>query len=135
MYQEYAIGMQYVREVVLTGDITPVPGTPDFIAGICAVRGEIISLVDLRPLFSLTEKGLTDLNRVIVLTDNKLTFGILADHITGVGTIDMDQHPPIPAALPIDRKYILGVTGDSMIILDAAVLLSDPRMMIDEKEG
>ena len=84
--------MKYVREVVLTGGITPVPGTPDYISGICAIRGEIISLVDLRALFSISGKGLTDLNRVIVLTDGTMTFGILADYITGIATI--------PASLP-----------------------------------
>ncbi|PKL57503.1 MAG: chemotaxis protein CheW, partial [Methanomicrobiales archaeon HGW-Methanomicrobiales-5] len=86
-YQEYAIGMKYVREVVLTGGITPVPGTPEYISGICAIRGEIISLVDLRALFSISGRGLTDLNRVIVVTNGIMTFGILADYITGITTI------------------------------------------------
>ena len=87
MYQEFAVDMKYIREVIQTSEITPVPGTPDFIAGICSVRGEIISLVDLRTLLSIPEKGLTDLNRVIVLTDGNLTFGLLADQITGIGTL------------------------------------------------
>lgn len=39
MYQEYAVEMKYIREVIQTSEITPVPGTPDFIAGICSVRG------------------------------------------------------------------------------------------------
>ena len=134
MYQEYAIGMHYVREVILTGEITPVPGTPDFIAGICAIRGEIISLVDLRGLFSLTERGLTDLNRVIVITDGVLTFGILADTITGVGTIDRDQLSLEPEDTLIDRRYLRGIIGKSTIVLDAPALLADPRMIIDEKE-
>jgi hypothetical protein len=28
-YMEYALEMQYVQEVILTGEITPVPGVPD----------------------------------------------------------------------------------------------------------
>lgn len=35
MYQEYALEMEHIREVIQTAEITPVPGTPDFIAGIC----------------------------------------------------------------------------------------------------
>ena len=134
MYQEYAIAMHYVREVILTGEMTPGSGNPDFIAGICAIRGEIISLVDLRGLFGLTEKGLTDLNRVIVITDGALTFGILADNITGVGTIDRDQLSSESDRTPIDRKSLLGSLGKSTIVLDASALLEDPRMIIDEKE-
>lgn len=131
-YQQYAIGMKYVREVVLTGGITPVPGTPEYISGICAIRGEIISLVDLRALFSISGRGLTDLNRVIVVTDGTMTFGILADYIIGITTIPaslpaVQTHVAPTGAIP----YLLGVV-DGIVVLDGAALLSDPRMLIDE---
>lgn len=134
IYQEYALEMKYIREVIQTSEITPVPGTPEFIAGICSVRGEIISLVDLRALFSIPEKGLTDLNRVIVLTDNNLTFGILADQITGIGTVNTDElSPPDEDAHQELFKYLQGFK-ESLFVLNAAALLSDPRMVIDDTE-
>ncbi|MDP3564871.1 MAG: chemotaxis protein CheW [Methanoregula sp.] len=131
-YQEYAIGMKFIREVVLTGGITPVPGTPEYISGICAIRGEIISLVDLRALFSISGRGLTDLNRVIVVTDGSMTFGILADYITGIATIPASM-PAAPAPVPSagEVPYLLGVV-DGIVVLDGAALLTDPRMLIDE---
>lgn len=131
-YQEYAIGTKFIREVVLTGGITPVPGTPEYISGICAIRGEIISLVDLRALFSISGKGLTDLNRVIVVTDGTMTFGILADYITGIATIPASipaVSTPVPS--PGEVPYLLGVV-DGIVVLDGAALLADPRMLIDE---
>lgn len=135
MYQEYAIEMNYIREVIQTSEITPVPGTPDFIAGICSVRGEIISLVDLRILLSIPEKGLTDLNRVIVLSDNDNTFGILADQITGIGTIDSDEIERCENECnSIWQQYCSGAIG-SLIVLNAASLLADPRMIIDDSEA
>jgi purine-binding chemotaxis protein CheW len=132
-YQEYAIEMNYVREVILTGEITPVPGTPDFIAGICSARGQIISLVDLRALFRIPEKGLTDLNRVIVMTNGEITFGILADTISGVGTVALDQIiPPQPGELSGGRKYLKGVLGRTTYLLDAAAILGDPCIIVDD---
>jgi purine-binding chemotaxis protein CheW len=131
-YQDYAIEMKYVQEVILTGEITPVPGTPDFICGICAVRGRIISLVDIRALFRIPEKGLTDLNRVIVITDGKITFGILADSISGAGTIAMDH---IGRArddqLPGGRRYLKGILNGAYL-LDGAAILGDPGIIVDE---
>jgi chemotaxis signal transduction protein len=126
--------MKFVREVIITGEITPVPGTPDFISGICAVRGQIISLVDLRALLKIPEKGLTDLNRVIVMTNGKNTFGILADSISGVGIISLDQvTPPRPGDLPDGCKYLRGTFGeDNLYILDAATILGDPGIIVDE---
>jgi len=132
-YQEYAMEMQYVREVVLTGEITPVPGTPDYISGICVVRGEIISLVDLRVLLSIPERGLTDLNRVIVVTNRTLTFGILADHITGIGILELDKiSTPESGEMTEWNNYLKGVAEGPLIVLDTALLFADPRMVIED---
>jgi purine-binding chemotaxis protein CheW len=132
-YREYALEMKYVREVILTGEITPVPGTPDFISGICAARGQIISLVDLRALLRIPEKGLTDLNRVIVITDGKITFGLLADTISGVGTIAMDQMTgPDNEDGDAGRGYVKGVLGGGLYVLDAAAILGDPGIIVED---
>ncbi|MCK9591547.1 MAG: chemotaxis protein CheW [Methanoregula sp.] len=130
--QEYAISMDYIREVILTGEITPVPGTPEYISGICAIRGEIISLVDLREFFKIRGKGLTDLNRVIVISDGKITFGILADFITGLGTILKEMLAPVRMGqTPIAETFLLGAVED-LIILNATALLADPTLVIDD---
>jgi purine-binding chemotaxis protein CheW len=130
--QEYALSMDHIREVDLTGEITLVPGTPEYITGICAIRGEIISLVDLREFFKIHGKGLTDLNRVIVITDGKITFGILADFITGTDMILKEMLTQIrPGQTPIAEKYLLGTVHD-LILLDAAKLLEDPAMIIND---
>jgi chemotaxis signal transduction protein len=132
-YREYAIEMQHIREVILTGEITPVPGTPDYISGICVVRGEIISLVDLRVLLTIPEKGLTDLNRVIVLSDHQLSFGILADHITGIGSIELNSIDLTDTDTPqVRMPYVKGIADGSLVVLDTAALFADPKMIIDE---
>jgi chemotaxis signal transduction protein len=132
-YSEYALEMRYIKEVILTGEITPVPGAPAFISGICAVRGQIISLVDLRVLFSLPERGLTDLNRVIVITDGKITFGILADNITGIGTVLSDRMvPPAPDPGTRNTRSVKGIVDGTLMVLDGGLLLADPAMIIDE---
>jgi len=130
-YQEYAFSMDHIREVVLTGEITPVPGTPKYITGICAIRGEIVSLVDLREFFEIRGKGLTDLNRVIVITGGTITFGILADFITGIGMIQKEMLTPVSLGqTQIGEKYLLGAVND-LIVLDAAQLMADPAMVIN----
>ncbi len=133
--REYALSLEYIREVILTGEITPVPGTPGYIPGICAIRGEIVSLVDLREFFGIRGKGLTDLNRVIVVTNGKLTCGILADFITGTGTIMRDELAQgKPGQVQIQEKYLLGVVED-LIVLDAPALLADPGLVINDARG
>lgn len=132
MYREYAVEMKYVREVVLSREITPVPGTPEHLIGICPIRGEIIPLVDLRVLLSIPERGLTDFNQVIVLTNGEITFGILADQITGIRTIPAHQILPADTGIsPGKPGYIFGVDTCDMIIINASAILTDPTIIVD----
>jgi chemotaxis signal transduction protein len=131
-YVEYAVEMQYVREVILTGEITPVPGVPAFITGISAVRGKIISLVDLRKFFGIPEFGLTDFNRVIILSDRKMTFGLLTDRILGTSHLKKPL-PEEETETLIPKSHLIGITGN-VIVIDAKALLTDGRMLINEME-
>lgn len=131
--REFGIALSYIREVVLTGKITRVPGTPEYIAGICIIRGEIISLVDLRILLPIPHTGITDLNRVIVISGNNLTIGILADQITGIGEMDLDHLEHVHKDSGTKQTILVNHVQDgSLYLLDAETLVSDPRMIIDE---
>jgi purine-binding chemotaxis protein CheW len=46
--EQYAIPLLTVREVIGMPEITPVPFTPNYFLGIMNLRGQIISVVDLR---------------------------------------------------------------------------------------
>ncbi len=133
VYRDYAAEMRFVREVVLTREITPVPTAPDHIIGVCPVRGEIIPLVDLRVLLSIPEKGLTDLNQVIVLTDGHITFGILADQITGISLLPVEEIQKAgPEYAPGEPNYIFGVVSSGLMVINASAILSDPKMIVDQ---
>ena len=83
--------MEHIREVALLKEITYLPGTPQFILGIISLHGSILSIVDLRTVLGLPPKGLTDFNRIIVLSGDTMTFGILADAIVKTRTINTEQ--------------------------------------------
>lgn len=133
VYRDYAVEMRFVREVVLTREITPVPTAPDHIIGVCPVRGEIIPLVDLRVLLSIPERGITDLNQVIVLTDGHITFGILADQITGISLLPIEELQKAgPEFAPGEPNYIFGIMNTGLMVINAAVILADPKMIVDQ---
>lgn len=80
-HEIYGIETANVREVYPLKDLTPLPCVPDFVAGIVNVRGQVLSVIDLKRFFELPQQGMTDLNKVIVLADNVMEFGVLADAI------------------------------------------------------
>ena len=132
--ETYAIETPFIREVYPLTELTPVPCTPDFIRGIINVRGRILTVVDIRGFFDLPGKGMTDLDRVIILHAGAMELGILADEIIGIGDIPGgDLHPPPPGASATRMGYFKGVAADGRILLDVEELLADPRLVVQEE--
>ena len=132
--ERYAVESAYVREVYPLKELTPLPCTPPFVIGIVNVRGQIFSVVDLKKFFELPEKGLTDLNKVVILRTESMEVGVLADLISGTRVVSLrDLQPSLPMLTGIREAYLRGVTADRMVILDAAKLLSDPKIAVHEQ--
>jgi purine-binding chemotaxis protein CheW len=134
--ETYGIAAAAVREIFSLQGFTPLPGTPPFVLGIVNVRGQILSVIDLRKIFNLPEKGLGQLNRVIILRDERMEFGILADVIIGARAIPKEtiQAPPATVAA-VGAGYLLGVTGERVIILDAGKILGNERLVVHQEVG
>jgi purine-binding chemotaxis protein CheW len=133
-HERYAVESEHVREAYPLEELTPLPCTPAFVLGIVNVRGEILSVIDLKKFFDLPEKGLTDLNKVIVLESENMVFGIVADAISGVRRIPRaDIQPSLPTLTGIREDYLLGVTAERVVILDAEKLLNDEKLIVNER--
>ncbi len=133
-YETYGIELEFVREVYPLKELTPLPITANYIMGIINVRGQIMSVMDIKKFFDLPEKGLTDLNKVIILQSNDLEFGILADSIIGVKDFVFDElQPSLPTLTGIREEYLKGITSDRITILDGSKLIADKKIIINEE--
>jgi purine-binding chemotaxis protein CheW len=132
--ETYGLPSAFVREVHPLKDFTPLPGVPPFVLGIINVRGQILSIVDLKKFFNLPEKGLGEFNKVIILRNDRMEFGVLADAILGTRSIPLDtiQAAP-PTVTGIGAEYLKGVTAERVIVLDVEKILSDEKIVIDQK--
>jgi len=133
-YEKYGIESSYVREIYPLKELTPMPCTPPFVLGVINVRGQILSVIDIKKFFDLPEKGLTDLNKVIILQSDRMEFGILADVVLGVRNVLLSElQPSLPTLTGIREDYLKGVTGEQVVILDAEKLLSDKKITVHEE--
>ncbi len=129
--ETYGIEYAFVREVFPLEDLTPLPCAPSFVLGIVNVRGRIISVVDLKKFFNLPDGGLGDMNKIIIMSNDVMEFGILADVIIGTFSIPPgDIQPPPPTVTGIGAGYLKGVTGGRVIILDAERILGDEKIIV-----
>lgn len=77
----YCIALDFVKEVLKDTSITNVPGTPDFIEGIMNLRGDYITVINLKKFLSLPENVITDKKPVIIIKCNELKLALLIDKI------------------------------------------------------
>jgi purine-binding chemotaxis protein CheW len=132
--ERYGIESRYVREVYPLRDYTPLPCTPSFVLGLLNLRAQIISVIDIKKFFDMPEKGISDLNKVIIISEGKMIFGILADVILDVRNIAVEEiQASIPTLTGIREKFLRGITGERTVILDAAKLLADKDIVVYEE--
>jgi purine-binding chemotaxis protein CheW len=127
----YGLPLGAVREVAPLQHFTPIPSTPAWVLGLMNLRGEIIVIVDLRHLFNLPGRGLSDLNHVLVLHTAEMDLGILADDILGTCSIPLaGLASPHSSAGAIDAAYLRGVSGTGVKVLEAALLSTHPGLLV-----
>jgi purine-binding chemotaxis protein CheW len=130
--EHYGIELRYIREIHALSEFTPLPGTPAFVLGLTNVRGQILSVIDIKKLFDLPEKGLTDLNKVIVVRTHQMELGILADAVLGVRAIALNEfRTSLPTLTGIRAEYLKGITKDPLVVLDMDKILSDEKIVVN----
>lgn len=133
-HETYAIETPFVREVCPLTELTPVPCTPAFVFGLINVRGQILTVMDMKKFFDLPERGITNLNKVIVVRKDTVELGILADEIIGIRNIPVNElQPPLSTMSGIHAEYLKGVTGERLIVLDMGSFLIDKRLIVNEE--
>jgi purine-binding chemotaxis protein CheW len=132
--ETYAIETCFIAETFPLADFTQLFCTPPFVMGIINLRGRIVSIVDMRRFFDLPIAGLSNLNRVIVVSDGKMDFGILADSIIGMRSLPLqDLQAPLPTLTGIREEFLAGITADRLVLLDMGRILADRRLVVHEE--
>ena len=132
--ESYAMEMSYISQTLPLSEFTPLFCTPPFVLGITNLHGRIVSIIDLRRFFELPAVGLSDLNRVIVVSNGSMEFGVLADSIVGMRSLPLGDLQPPPAALAgIREEFLAGVTADRLALLDIGKILTDKRVVVHEE--
>jgi len=129
--EEYGVKIANVQEINRMTEVTKIPRAPYHIVGIVNLRGNVIPALDLRRLFKLPDKPITDATRIIIVDlDGKRT-GIVVDSVSEVLRFEKNLIEPPPEVLSsgIDSDYVEGVGkldgGRRMIlILDISKILS-----------
>ena len=103
----YAVGMSAVAEVGRLPKLTRVPGTPAWLSGVANWRGRILAVLDVRPLMGAPITPTGSLGRLVVLTQDSVTVGLLTEGVQGVVECDVERIEPPPMSLDADAMALL----------------------------
>lgn len=145
--KDYGIDIMRVKEIAKFHQFTYVPNTAPFVRGVYNLRGDIISIIDLRLMFNLPavqRKDNEPENGLILRYEGGL-LGVIVDSIDKVvGFSRRSIQPPHPIFGDINIKYINGVVEHDKrlyIILDAERIFkkevadTDGRAVVQDARG
>lgn len=123
--EHYALPLLTVREVIALPEITKVPNTPPHFLGIINLRGQVISIVDLRTKFRIKiDEANKQETAIIIVNIEELCIGVVVDSVDSVLSLaakDIQDRPQIESSL--SAEYILGVTEQQkslFVLIDIA---------------
>lgn len=125
--ENYCVGMNQAKEVIRIPQITKVPNSERFIVGIINLRGDIISLLDIRSFFNLKEEEKTKQERILITDVSGESVGVMVDNIKGTLEIEEEYiQPPLPTLKGNLSSYTKGqvnLENEILIMLDLAKIL------------
>ena len=125
----YCLILDYVKEVLKDTSITKVPGTPDFIEGIMNLRGDYITVINLKKFLALPETISQDKKPVIIIKCNELKLALLIDKIN-----ELFETPEIKEEENSDsyysKEFIYNETLYTLLNIDK--ISSDKRIVVTD---
>jgi purine-binding chemotaxis protein CheW len=132
----FGINLAIIREFTEIRQVTPVPCTPEQIIGNMNLRGEIVTLVDIRNVLNM-EAAINSLFKAIVVEVTDFVVGIVVDEILDIVYLNLSEITPVPTALHSGNKeYLRGTAlyGEKMMaVLNLEKLLTKGGVVVEEE--
>ena len=127
----YAVAIGQVTDLEKLPALTAVPHVPDFVLGVANLRGDIISVLDLRTFLGFEQSERLDKGRVLIVKvgEDQTTSGLMVDEVQGIRSIP-GEDIGAPAA-PLEDKVsglLRGVEAVSPELLEAFRTESDEHL-------
>jgi len=98
--QEYAIAIEEVQEIVQVPEaVVHVPHSDSHVLGVMTLRSRLLPLVNLRSMFAIEHRDLDEKSRIVVLTLNGVSVGVVVDAVSEVLRVAKTGVDALPALL------------------------------------
>jgi purine-binding chemotaxis protein CheW len=111
---EYAVSLDYVREVIPYDTVTRVPAMPETVRGVTNLRGSVVPVIDLSCKFGLPQIEISPRTCIVLVetpfAGNNMLLGLLTEEVGQVLAIDRnDLLAPPSFGTPVHTDYLEGM--------------------------
>ena len=133
--QTFAIPLNHTREILRSPRITELPRTPTWLRGVINVRGQIVSVTDLRTLANLPgHPPELQAKAIVVHSDDKnITTSIIADRILGIRTLEENPNPnpkPKPSPQTKPEQCVAELPAEVAAIARSVIQSEDTKVTV-----
>jgi purine-binding chemotaxis protein CheW len=131
----FGVALDHVREFTEIKNLFPIPCCPAHIIGNTNLRGEIVTVVDIRPWLEVAIEPVTVGSRMMVVSIGDLVVGLPISAV--VDTVYVS--PRTLPQTPIDGgrfAYLQGMISyreKSLSLLDLPLLMNQKSLVVEEK--
>ena len=131
--EAYGFPLSAVREILVPPPLTEVPRAPEHFLGIIAVRGQIITVIDLPKMLHLEAEQSDPYGRVLLVDNGKELIGVAVDHVIQVYRMEPNQIEYASAMSAELSEYVVGVgrvPSSSSADVEDMLILIDPVSLL-----
>lgn len=133
----FGVEVHSIREICEFKEITPIPCCPDHILGNINLRGEILTIVDIRRTLGVKVESVQDVKRAVVVQTEDFSIGIPIDDVYDMLYLNPNDIQPVPIAVESAKKEYLKGTAfykDNMIAIPhLEKVLTEGNLTVNEE--
>ena len=131
--EAYGFPLQSVHEILVPPPLTEVPRAPERVLGVITVRGQIVTVLDLRKILRLEAPDDVTFGRILLVDNNEELVGVAVDRVLQVYRLKPDQIEYASSMGADLSDYVVGIgrvqseaqerAADMLILIDPVALL------------
>ena len=97
----FGVSIKDIREVINYSDeIVTAPRMPSFVKGVLSLRGRLVTIIDTRTLYSMSQKKEeTKDAKILLFESGDEKFGLIVDSIESIVTVDQEKKMKVPSIM------------------------------------
>jgi purine-binding chemotaxis protein CheW len=130
--EAFSLRLHEVREIIMVGNITPIPRAPSFIEGVLNLRGEVMPVIDLRERFGLPRQETTSISRIVITPIGGVPTGLIVDSVDEVKSVDQRRLEDPPKVTAVGANAFIEKVARTE---QGVVFLLNVQCLLTEVEG